>query len=325
MALRTVLSHCLHADSIGSRVPRPAGDYAIRGRVHSVFRRACNVGMRDGELLALLDGRASQSPHGINCPGLTLDHLRVGQDVLLSARELTVPAACLVISLADARIWSGAIQRLSFGVRLPGVRRCLDRAHALLRQRGSADGFAPLLVDANPPVGLMAHFLAARLARVLPELACAAQQRDAVAMAGGCRSLLGLGIGLTPSGDDFVTGFLAALHLNDPCGLQPILPALRGLLRSALHDCHAVSRQMLTDALDGDFPETLLAVVEDLAAASDPEHSIAGAMAVGHSSGADTLCGLLFGLSPSFVRQSLGHLTDRDMKMRALSVERAAA
>jgi hypothetical protein len=299
--------------------------------------------MQDGGLLALLDGSASRTPHGIRCPGLTPDHLRVGQDVRLSARELTIPAACLVINLADARIWSGAVQRRSIDARRPDVRRSLDRAHDLLRQRDSADGFAPLMLDADLPVGLMAPLVAARLARVLPALACAARKRDAVAMAGGCRSLLGLGIGLTPSGDDFVTGFLAAVHLNEPWRLnnpghlnepgqlnksgeaRPVLPALRDVLRSALHGCHAVSRQMLTDALDGHFPETLLAVVEDLAAESDPEHSVARAMAVGHSSGADTLCGLLFGLSPSFAHQTLGHLTDRDMKMRDLTTQRAAA
>jgi hypothetical protein len=55
---------------------------------------------------------------------------------------------------------------------------------------------------------------------------------------------------------------------------------------------------MLRDALQGHFAERLADVVRSVCAGSDVAGAAMRALRVGHSSGADVLCGLLFGYSP---------------------------
>jgi hypothetical protein len=52
---------------------------------------------------------------------------------------------------------------------------------------------------------------------------------------------------------------------------------------------------MLSDAAQGRFAERLINVTLAVAGAGDVVDATMGALASGHSSGADTLCGLLFG------------------------------
>jgi hypothetical protein len=56
---------------------------------------------------------------------------------------------------------------------------------------------------------------------------------------------------------------------------------------------------MLLDALQGQFAERLADVVRSVCGGNDVAGAAMRALEVGHSSGADVLCGLLFGYSPA--------------------------
>ncbi len=117
---------------------------------------------------------------------------------------------------------------------------------------------------------------------------------DARALAG----LVGLGPGLTPSGDDIVVGALAALDLAQEA--RPAAAGLRDALAAALDGKIAfrtprLSAQLLSAALAGFYAEPLLALLEALATAGSPGALAAAAdalTAVGHRSGTDMLRGV---------------------------------
>jgi len=68
--------------------------------------------------------------------------------------------------------------------------------------------------------------------------------------------------------------------------------------RLSLHT-NAISRQMLRDAVQGHFAQRLAEVVHSICGGGDVAGAAKRALKVGHSSGADALCGLLFGYSPA--------------------------
>jgi hypothetical protein len=114
---------------------------------------------------------------------------------------------------------------------------------------------------------------------------------------GGLCSFKGVGFGLTPSGDDFIAGFLFGLYL-----LQQIhrsdLSALRATIYARTRRCDLLSNTFLYLASQGRFSE----ILKDFVCAllnSDPSQVIPAmkqVMAMGSTSGSDLLCGLFFAL-----------------------------
>ena len=121
----------------------------------------------------------------------------------------------------------------------------------------------------------------------------------------GAAALVGLGPGLTPAGDDFLSGMVlaedlgAAIHRQDGAGPEPVTatplrrPLDRGRIGAALRRTTPAGASLLRLALAGYPPTYQILMVEALAAGHD-DHAIAIATAHGHSSGLDALAGFLY-------------------------------
>ncbi len=111
---------------------------------------------------------------------------------------------------------------------------------------------------------------------------------------GSVERFRGVGFGLTPSGDDFIIGLLQALSSLPPSG------ALRTIKQEILErasGCAELSWQFMRDAEAGIYPKD---IKELFTAARDRnpngvEQHIGNVLSHGHSSGADTLAGLVAG------------------------------
>ena len=154
-----------------------------------------------------------------------------------------------------ALIWRPPSLRLDDG----GKRRLVETAvglRAALDRLGAVDGFGLLLAGDGPRRGLTG-VIAATLDRAAPRVrdlatACAEHRPDDVADA--AISLLGLGPGLTPSGDDFVGGvFFAGRLLRDTCDghADGWREAAERVRRAARERTHPISAALLGDLLEG--------------------------------------------------------------------------
>jgi hypothetical protein len=299
----------LRADRIGDRVPARAD-----GRVHSAFGRACNIETRTGELVTLLAEELGNVPHGIRLAGPVAPFqswLIAGQNAILDTRALFVPDAGITVDLSGAAVGRGAVAAVSMdlGSMGPGattIAIALRDLRATLVERAPEQGFAPLLAAPAAARSAVERAVATRLSRTLPMLARATERRDVTAIAGAAAGLVGLGPGLTPSGDDFIAGYLAALwsRAGFESGIEAMLPSLADALAPLFQHTNAISRQMLSDAAQGRFAEHLIDVTRAVAGTGDVVDATAQALASGHSSGADTVCGLLFGYSPDLMMQA---------------------
>jgi hypothetical protein len=124
------------------------------------------------------------------------------------------------------------------------------------------------------------------------------------------QGLLGLGFGSTPSGDDFLCGFLLALHLLQNSNQFQLVgfdssffvqyeESLKQLLYCK-NPTTAISKQFLTLGCEGLFSQSLVLLAKSFVYPQTNENQFIASLQVlskmGHSSGYDTTTGLLLAL-----------------------------
>lgn len=149
-----------------------------------------------------------------------------------------------------------------------------------------------------------------RLLRVVSDglrrLEAAARMRDPDSAADAASALIGLGPGLTPSGDDVVAGFLVGLHHlatpREPTRAGQALTAARAAVRDRIAGrilieapvrTTTLSAALLGHAARGHTAAEVTAVLNALSGRRPLAPVLMRLMAVGHSSGYDMACGIL--------------------------------
>lgn len=262
------------------------------GTVHSVYDHAVNVTWDDDGWSSLLLPPLPPNPWSIQVPGLP--DVRQGERCRISRREIDFGARAFRIRLdraepKDLRVHTAA----AHGRRLrEQCRRLRDWAI----ECEVRSGFLHCLCDPAQRTS--------RWEREDPLLVRGAEVIDAARRAetprGRARhlqSLVGLGLGLTPAGDDFIVGYLAASPLSDRARADRrlLVEALPSLARTRTTD---VSARMLEAACRNEFAEPVVELVESLARTRNGLFRAAeDLLALGGTSGADTLAGVLFAAS----------------------------
>ena len=237
--------------SMGDRI-RP-GAYAVRAR----FARS--VLLLDGTNRALFVVTPAIGPGPLN--------------LVVRAPAAFVPGESLAISRGEAApVFDSALPRTDRAK----LRRALAAA---LPRHAPPDSLVSLFF----PAGKLPPFQRARDRLFRRALAAIAAGR----LAAGVRRLRGCGTGLTPSGDDFLCGWMLAGRLLRR-------PALAKLILKHARGNNPVSNAFLELAAHG----RVNAAVQQLLQAPSSAR-VKTVCAFGHSSGADLLCGLLWGLDGS--------------------------
>lgn len=204
-----------------------------------------------------------------------LDGLTAGDDAVVGGGVIETG----LLRVAVCRWWDPA------PVLVPLSRQRLQTGYAALQVLCAASPRQPGLgEDAGPAV------LAAR---------CAAG--DVPGAAGAVRRLLGLGPGLTPSGDDMVAGLLLALRLLGGAtadGARAVWLADR-LAATVTHYARdrttAVSAALLHCAARGQAAAEVVSVLRAFEGREPAGPAVARLLAAGHTSGADLAWGLAAG------------------------------
>lgn len=249
--------------------------------VHSVFATAANLSTSAG-LVSVVAGSRPAGPHTIVTNLRTLDGLALepGQTGHITPARLRMGR--LDLDLARAADWRPA----------PVDGRPLGTAVADLAARLAGVRLGEGRTGATAETTPFQAAIAAELdARTVPFTDAVARRHLDDSRRAALR-LLGLGQGLTPSGDDWLTGFVfAAHHYPDRIGVA--LPAVAAVAqRGATVD---VSLSILRNALQGRAIDPLHRLLAALTrpAGSGIDEALAALADVGHSSGTDMALGLL--------------------------------
>jgi hypothetical protein len=140
-------------------------------------------------------------------------------------------------------------------------------------------------------------------ASTIEALVAATRALDEPAALRSIDRLLGWGEGLTPAGDDFLLGWLAALdrlaHDDEP--LRRFVRAVGAAIdRLADRRTTAIAAHALRQAMRGHIGACVVEVCDALLCGEQPDRldaALERAFAIGATSGADVVSGLLSGLS----------------------------
>jgi hypothetical protein len=260
--------------------PLAAGALTLgaRGRVLTVHRRAVNLLLEDGPLVALLPEGTPIHPWALAAP---LDGSRLAPGDPFGVSDDPLEVGPFRFALKDA-------ERVKLRL------RARPKTWPAEAAREISEHLSP-----SPPDDPFDAILA-------PALACFRAGGDARELL----DLVGLGEGLTPSGDDILVGVLAGLDAlaEIPGGASMERSALCAALRPEhLARTNTLSAQMLAAASAGLYAEPVLWMAQALPAETAAvDRAAATLLSMGHRSGVDTLRGLAAALA--WARGRAGYL-----------------
>jgi uncharacterized protein DUF2877 len=269
------------ASWIGPGVP----PHGFAGRVAATHARACLIALTNDRLVTLVTPEVGGLPHGITVDtpdGFSFERsLRVGARAAVRGGMLRVDDG-LCIDLRAACPWRSHLDDVALNLAHEPIRRAWDAAWSALRAHGT---FAPLLQRSGAAI--------LRMGEATCDLysACARQAMS---------ELIGVGEGSTPAGDDYLVGHFAGLWscVGEDGARHRFIAEIGASLRDMASRTNRVSRVYLEAAADGEVSERLATLLCGIAAGAGGEPiavATAAALAVGHSSGAYGVLGLLLG------------------------------
>lgn len=266
--------------------------------VHSSYQSTINIEC-DGQLFSLQPAGLPRTPICIN--------LDVRPDIFSSYK----PAKGTVVQFTPegvygfntvflhegAQSWSPSIaerfaENTAYGKRLKELLVSFIRSQ---KHRGGLEDIAVQVAERSyRHTGMTAEYARG----ILEKMLIAGREKKLQEVAQGAAELIGAGIGLTPSGDDFNIGLLAVFYFVGGNAEATVLKNLLvPLIRENVKGTTAVSQAFLLCAGEGEFSE---GIIDTLEAAQnegdliDPLNRICG---TGHSSGLDCLNGMLMGFT----------------------------
>lgn len=264
---------------------------AFAGVVHSAFRRAVNITCQaTGELHTLVSDELDDGPNSLVVA--TDDFLRAGirpgDAVRAGAGNLAI-AGKAVVNLTEVAAWRAPLptSRVARSV----LRERLVEAERLLRRDGTPGGFI-----ADPSGGEIARVTTRMLQEAANGVIAALGHGDESEALRQAQRLVGLGPGLTPSGDDFLLGLLAARALGRGRAGDEFA---RGVARLAKTDTNPISHAALAKAAKGEVRD---GIARFIIALSEPggealPMALARVLAIGSSSGTEIAFGVIRGLA----------------------------
>lgn len=267
------------------------------GTVLGVHAHACTWESKNGTLTTLLPATTAPVPMGmiLSTPEdfSFADHVAVGKKVAVRAGIVRFDGGDLSVDTRSARAWNGRLDRDP--IALPPA--AIDDAWRIVTDCGTASARAFCLgggATENSPI------IAIGGAKIIASLVIGTEAMNNARVESAAVALIGRGHGLTPSGDDFLVGFLAGLW-SRAGACQEHETFVRGLAQAITANrarTNPVSATYLRAAADARVGGGLHSVIDGLrsGAPNSREKAIRRAIGIGHESGTCTLIGLLAGL-----------------------------
>lgn len=265
------------------------------GEVDSVFNAVCNVALHNNEVLVLADTNIPMMPNGIAINSfrpIKNIGLQKGQRLECNGDRISI-GSTYSIQINKARSWSG---KIAFSKQNDTEEQLHIRWKLLANQIKKT---LPLVIEQltwHPwfKSGPLCTEATAKTIKLLGSHHAPHSDSENLLM-----HMLGLGPGLTPSGDDFIVGYLAASYAFSDSNGQKKLHEIDQRLRPHLQMMTTnVSGHYLSKALQGEFVESLISLMTSFIIYDHykTENYITDAISNhGHSSGLDCCFGVLVG------------------------------
>ncbi len=268
-------------------------EFRKKGEVHSIFRNSLNLFSSDGSLLTLLSKEKEiyRNPISIVIDEPHFENWKISpkEEVIYTGTKLNFSRSDIVIDMSNRITWSSSFRY--FGP-LPSpeiIRKNVETLKFFIKVMKWEKGMLPIIT------GSYSESPYVKKAIQVLNLFEASDTLNLSVLKG----LIGLGDGLTPSGDDFLSGLLVVLYYFG-CYLNfkgLIEEEVRKLLENAEVKTNIISAAFLHLAGEGEAFFLLREIVKDLIGRKGfGMENIRALIDYGDTSGASILSGVIFGI-----------------------------
>ena len=290
----------LPAITLGYAVP--AGNFDAS--VHSAFHSAINLRLLNEEnLLTLVRLDEPDLPQGIclrTPEDFTFVNFQIGDRAICRQGILSFENSELVVQLSNARRWECDLSRLEIDTGIPAISAAWSLVWEALNERQKRLHAEIIADDLLAEDKLISSGISSKAGQAMRGLVNSTGHFD-LAGAAAVEALIGLGSGLTPSGDDLLAGYMTGLwctarrqkdrtnFLNE-LGKRIIELSMR---------TNDISRTYLFHAVHGQVSSRIAALADAIRRPEEPGRLLETAEQAiqnGGTSGMDTVTGLLLGI-----------------------------
>lgn len=248
-------------------------------KVHSIFAKTINLTIFN-QILALQPQNAYLSP-------LSLLTFYSEQELNQLIQQFNLKKDSIIelqFDLKNCQIYHSELAKMPFNSAL--CQQYLQQVEQMLKG-SNKNGLRPLILYQQAE-----DFIFQAMGQILQQAQQNFIESNWQGMSQQLAKLIGLGIGLTPSGDDFLCGVLAVLQ---KFALQntALFQHLQWQIQQNLSQTNEISAAFLRCALQNHFSQPVI----DFWQENSRQNStavLAQFEQIGHSSGVDTLCGMYF-------------------------------
>lgn len=263
------------------------------GFVHSTFNRTLNIKcFENGDLYTIACSNLDNGPNTLiidvdNMKSINIvvdDRVRVENNLLYIRDRLT-------ISIEKVNIWESILPSYTPNVEI--LKQNVMKVKEYINIHGVGGGIKKNFIPQNPFEAEVSNMLEKRTLLLFNELI---NDRISSALPHAV-SLVGLGPGLTPSGDDFLTGLFTIFNMkNSP--FYPYRSFCEDVLKKARTLTNDISYMTLKKAASGKVRESIISLLNAILVEDDQDLilSLNKLLNIGSSSGTDIAYGIVFGM-----------------------------
>lgn len=278
------------------------------GVVHSVFPKALNVGIGSAGLITLTTPESLVTPITLKTDlwGIDLTQLLLepGMPVRFVDRDSMIVGDTLrVVRISSADVWEGCLAIGQVADRGRMINN-LSLAKASLKKVGKDSGFLSILDDVTSfderrSLGEDASPYSKHAFAHIRKLTGHILSNDVRSASLEATNLVGLGLGLTPSGDDFLCGLIVVMSISRQLGVETrSLGSFTELVNSyAERGTNEISKAYLGLHSRGLVDTSVYDFIENIVhgETTSLEKSVKRLCGYGHFSGTDVAVGILYG------------------------------
>ncbi len=265
----------------------------MHGEIIAVFDHAANVMTKTG-LVTVLTRDRTLIPHSIRlCDNIPFPAMGWERDSLVRMDESGVSE---ISGRRLVNLKTAAVTDLNIYSRLKPFESAsasvlsAEPILRCLRRRADVNGLSVIVTElgTNPFADLIRPRLQA--------LFLAVAHHDENGASAAAARIAGCGPGLTPSSDDLLSGYMAALHAFKAAGLRKdsIVQLTRRMASSAAEKTNSISAAFLLQSGNGYASEEMILLLREVLTGAEDKAELAAARVgmLGSTSGSDMLCGV---------------------------------
>jgi len=276
----------------------------IIGKVHSIFERVINFESRNKQMFSIMKNDLDNAPYSMRLheqkiADFTVLDMKKDENVVFKEGNLRIGEA-LSLKLTGIKLWKPEKIPMSFSKKNMSIfadNLTLYNEQILLK--GANGGVKYYYIKNHTSVNPChkPSVIEKELEKRICSFNINLENNDGL-LEESINAILGFGNGLTPSGDDFLAGFITALSFFQNKKAKRTIGKIKGILEESELPTTDISATMIKVSLEGKARESFIDFISSLFGNDDLllTRSIDKMFGIGSSSGTDLSIGVVLGL-----------------------------